>query len=229
MIRKDFPALVFLLIVSACNPKLPSGLRKNDLKKNVEMTTDHGTMIIQLSDSTPLHRDNFLKLVKSKFYDSLLFHRVIKDFMIQGGDPDSKRAKAEDGNLGGGGVGYTIPAEFKSTLFHKRGAIAAARNDNPEKASSGCQFYVVQGRKFTDSSFAEIETTRLQYKIPEYQRKVYTTVGGTPWLDQGYTVFGEVIRGIEVVDSIAAEQTNANNRPIKDIRIIKVRLVKRER
>ncbi len=134
-------ALALSLFSISCNPKLSSGLRKNDLNKDVEMITDHGIMTIQLYDSTPLHRNNFLKLVKSKFYDSLLFHRVIKNFMIQGGDPTSKRRKPGDTSLGNGDVGYTIPAEFNMDLFHKRGVIAAARDDNSAKASSGCQFY----------------------------------------------------------------------------------------
>jgi peptidyl-prolyl cis-trans isomerase B (cyclophilin B) len=184
-------------------------------------------MIIRLYDSTPLHRDNFLKLVKAKFYDSLLFHRVIRDFMIQGGDPQSKRSFSVDSILGSGDVGYKIPAEFNMNLFHKRSVIAAARDDNPAKASSGCQFYIVQGKKFSDSTLNVLENTRLKHKIPQYQKSVYETEGGTPWLDQNYTVFGEVIKGMVAVDSIASEPTNSNNRPLKEARIMSVKLVKR--
>jgi cyclophilin family peptidyl-prolyl cis-trans isomerase len=194
--------------------------------KKVKVITPHGKMIILLYDETPLHRDNFIKLVKKRFYDSLLFHRVIKNFMIQGGDPTSKNAAPGDTTLGNGDVGYTIPAEFNMKLFHKRGVLAAARDNNPEKASSGCQFYIVQGKKFTDSSLDVVETKRLKHKIPDYQREIYKTTGGTPHLDQGYTVFGEVIKGQEVIDKIAAEATNKRDRPLKDMRM-KIRMKKR--
>ena len=164
------------------------------------LQTNMGDMVIRLSDSTPLHRDNFLKLVKVGFYDSVLFHRVIKDFMIQSGDPNSKTAAAGV-PLGNGGPGYTIPSEFIPTLFHKKGAIAAARmsdNMNPAKASSGSQFYIVQGKPFTDADLDAIVTRNNGSKIPADQREIYKTIGGTPHLDQGYTVFGEVIKGLEV-------------------------------
>jgi peptidyl-prolyl cis-trans isomerase B (cyclophilin B) len=167
-----------------------------------------------------------MKLVKKHFYDSLLFHRVIKNFMIQGGDPNSKHAAPGDTTLGEGDVGYTIPAEFNPKLFHKKGVLAAARDDNPARASSGCQFYIVQGKKFTDSTLNVVETKRLKHKIPEYQRDVYKTTGGTPHLDQGYTVFGEVIKGQEVIDKIAAEPTDKRDRPINDMRM-KIRMKKR--
>src|SRR5689334_1686913 len=125
-----------------------TGIAQKDRKKDVLLQTNYGDILIRLYDSTPLHRDNFLQLVKSDFYDSVLFHRVIKNFMIQGGDPESKHAKPGQ-TLGEGGPGYRIPAEFRSTLFHKKGALAAARDDNPAKASSGSQFYIVQGKIFT--------------------------------------------------------------------------------
>lgn len=215
----------------ACNPKLASGLRKNDLKKDVEMTTSKGVMVIRLSDETPLHRDNFLKLVKQHYYDSILFHRVIKNFMVQAGDPDSKRAQKGE-MLGEGGPSYTVPAEFKPDLFHKKGVIAAARtgdNINPKRESSGSQFYIVQGKTFTDAALDSVEKFRLQgYKIPASQREVYETLGGTPHLDQHYTVFGEVVSGVNVIDSIAAVKTDGNDRPVDDVRIIKARLVKRK-
>jgi peptidyl-prolyl cis-trans isomerase B (cyclophilin B) len=191
--------------------------------------------VIRLSDSTPLHRDNFLKMVKKKYYDSVLFHRVIKDFMIQTGDPTSKAAKAGQ-PLGSGSPGYTIPAEFRTTLFHKKGVIAAARmsdDANPQKASSGSQFYIVVGKKISDAGLDSTETYRLKgRKIPSEQRAVYKTIGGTPHLDQGYTVFGEVVKGLDVVDRIAVVQTSKaqdRDRPLEDIRILKAKLIKRKR
>jgi len=226
--------LACLLVIIACNPKLSNGLRKNDLKRDVELVTSKGSIVLRLSDSTPLHRDNFLKLVKSKYYDSVLFHRVIKNFMIQAGDPNSKQAKADE-RLGNGGPGYTIPAEFKPSLFHKKGTLAAARmgdDTNPLKASSGSQFYIVQGKVFTDVGLDSVETFRLNgRKLPADHRAVYKTIGGSPQLDQNYTVFGEVVRGLDVVDSIAVTATSgrqAGDRPLSDVRIIKARLIKRK-
>ena len=197
----------------------PTELTKKDLKRDVLLQTNYGDIIVRLSDSTPLHRDNFLKLVKTHYYDSVLFHRVIKNFMIQGGDPDSKHAGPGE-PLGEGGPDYTIPAEFTATLFHKKGVIAAARDNNPEKASSGSQFYIVQGKNFSDAGLDSVETYRLNgRKIPADQREVYKTVGGTPHLDMSYTVFGEVESGLEVVDKIAAAPRDSNNRPLTDIRM----------
>lgn len=229
-----------LIVISVAAQK-DSTLKKKDRKRDVLMQTTMGDIVIRLSDSTPLHRDNFLKLVKVGFYDSVLFHRVIKDFMIQGGDPDSKRAAAGK-PLGNGGPGYTVPAEFRKTLFHKKGVIAAARtgdNMNPTKASSGSQFYIVQGKVFTDAGLDSVETFRLNgRKIPIEQRAVYKTIGGTPHLDQGYTVFGEVVKGLDVIDKIATTETIKNpnrdpkvagDRPVQDVRIIKATLIKRKR
>lgn len=188
----------------------------------VLLETSFGNMTIALSDSTPQHRDNFIKLVKQHFYDSLLFHRVIKDFMIQGGDPESKHAVAGQ-MLGNGSPGYTIPAEFNDSLFHKKGMLAAARmpdNVNPQKASSGSQFYIVQGKKFTDDELNSLEQMRMGgKKIPVARREIYKTLGGTPHLDGGYTVFGEVTSGLEVIDKIAAVQRDGNNRPLSDVRM----------
>lgn len=210
-------------------------IKKKDRKRDVLLQTNYGDIVLHLYDSTPLHRDNYLKLVKSGFYDSVLFHRVIQNFMIQGGDPNSKQAKAGE-PLGNGGPGYKIPAEFRTTLFHKKGVIAAARegdNVNPEKASSGSQFYIVQGKIFTDAGLDSVETFRLKgRKIPPEQREVYKTIGGTPHLDQSYTVFGEVVKGLDVVDKIAAVQTSKaadRDRPLQDVRILKAKLVKRKR
>ncbi|MEO5888793.1 MAG: peptidylprolyl isomerase [Ferruginibacter sp.] len=181
----------------------------------VKITTDMGEIIVRLSDKTPLHRDNFIKLVNDHFYDSLLFHRIIAGFMIQGGDPESKNA-VPDIMLGRGDVGYTIPAEFDSTLYHKKGALAAARTDNPEKASSGCQFYIVQGKKFGDNELNMIQMQRGIYFSPA-KRMTYKMLGGTPILDMNYTVFGEVETGLDVVDLIATAQKNNFDRPVKDI------------
>ena len=183
----------------------------------IKITTDLGIIIVKLSDKTPKHRDNFVKLVQEHFYDSLLFHRVINSFMIQGGDPKSKNA-APGILLGSGDANYTIPAEFDSTLYHKRGALAAARNNNPQKASSGCQFYIVQGKKFNNSELDIIEN-RNNIKFSDAKRMTYKMNGGTPALDMNYTVFGEVESGMEVVDEIASGQTDANNRPITDIKM----------
>jgi cyclophilin family peptidyl-prolyl cis-trans isomerase len=212
-----------------------STIKKKDRKRDVLLQTSMGDIVIRLSDSTPLHRDNFLKLVKVGFYDSVLFHRVINHFMIQSGDPDSKSASAGQ-PLGNGGPVYTIPAEFRATLFHKKGVIAAARqgdNVNPQKASNGSQFYIVQGKKFTDAGLDSVETFRMNgRKIPLEHREVYKTIGGTPHLDQNYTVFGEVVKGLEVVDKIAAVSTSKgpdNDRPLQDVRILKATLIKRKR
>jgi len=221
-----------ILVLIACNPKIADGLRKNDLRRDVELQTSKGTIVVRLSDSTPLHRNNFLKLVKQHYYDSILFHRVIANFMIQAGDPNSKHAKPSE-RLGGGSPNYTVPAEIRPTLFHEKGVIAAARTGdevNPQKASSGSQFYIVQGKIFTDAGLDSVETYRLKgRKIPADQRQVYKTIGGTPHLDQNYTVFGRVVKGMDVLDSIAFTPTNRQtDRPLTDVKIIKARLVKRK-
>ncbi len=186
----------------------------------IKITTDSGVIVVRLYDKTPLHRDNFIKLVSEHFYDSLLFHRVIQNFMIQGGDPQSKKPVA-DMPLGSGDVGYTIPAEFDTALYHKKGALAAARRGddvNPKKESSGCQFYIVQGKKWTDE---EINIMEMQSgkKYSPAKRKMYKTVGGTPFLDMGYTVFGEVESGMNVIDKIAGVEKDGANRPLADVRM----------
>jgi len=229
--KKIIVALAGILLVFVSIAQ-DSTLRKKDRRRDVSLQTNYGDITVRLYDSTPLHRDNFLKLVKVGFYDSVLFHRVIKNFMIQSGDPDSKHAPAGQ-PLGNGGPSYRVPAEFRATLFHKKGVIAAARDDNPEKASSGAQFYIVQGKVFTNAGLDSMETFRLQgRKIPAAQREVYTTIGGTPHLDQNYTVFGEVVKGLDVVDKIASVETSKGmdrDRPIEDVRIIKAKLVKRKK
>lgn len=245
--------------------------------------TTKGDILVELYDETPQTRDNFIKLVEKKFYDSTLFHRVIKGFMIQGGDPQSKKA-APGVMLGNGDVGYTIPAEIKPDLFHKKGALACARTGddvNPTKASSGCQFYIVQGKVYTDAELNQMEdrmnmgikqqiftsiinrpeNAQLKQKFMQYQqqsnidslralastiepqidsvyaktskfsfspeqRKAYTTIGGTPHLDGNYTVFGEVLQGLNIVDSIADVKTGPGDRPIEDVRVLSMEIVK---
>ena len=183
----------------------------------VLISTDYGDVKVKLYNETPLHRDNFVKLVKDGFYDGLLFHRVINHFMIQGGDPNSKDAQ-EGQMLGDGNLGYTIPAEFVNGLYHKKGALAAARTNNPQKASSSCQFYIVQGNIWDDNGLQMIEQHYGKTFSPQ-QRESYKTVGGTPHLDNDYTVFGEVVEGLEVIDKIAAVPCDSNNRPKKDVKM----------
>jgi peptidyl-prolyl cis-trans isomerase B (cyclophilin B) len=195
-------------------------------KTKVVIETDLGRIVLALYDGTPKHRDNMIKLVKEHFYDSTLFHRVIPGFVIQGGDPDSKRAKAGVA-LGEGDVGYRIPAEIDSNYYHKRGAVGMARDGNPEKASSGCQFYIVVGKKFTDEELDNAEK-RSGHHISAAHRTVYKTIGGTPHLDGNYTVFGEVIEGMDVADKIAAAARNTTDRPNKDIPMRKVYLKKKK-
>ena len=243
----------------------------------VRIETNYGDMLFRLYDETPLHRDNFIKLAQEGYFDDLLFHRVINQFMIQGGDPQSKGA-ATGQRLGNGGPGYTINAEINPEFFHKKGVLAAARqgdNTNPKKRSSGSQFYIVQGKVFTEAGLdsmemqmndrrarnirqsilrehqaelnkfiqtgqrdslsvrmAELNEAALQkindaepYKIDPERRKVYTTAGGYPSLDEGYTIFGEMIEGFDVLDRIAAVKTDRFNRPKEDIKM-KVNVLK---
>jgi peptidyl-prolyl cis-trans isomerase B (cyclophilin B) len=248
------------------------GMEAKEKENLVKIECEYGTMIVRLYDDTPQHRDNFLKLVKEGFYNDLLFHRVIKDFMVQGGDPDSKGAPAGK-QLGAGDVGYTVPAEFVyPTHYHKKGALAAARQGdqvNPEKRSSGCQFYIVQGKKYNENELNQMEralgqkamqarfdqlvqenkdsikamrinrdqaglqalqdklvkTVETEFKdkqsvkMPEQMRKDYMEIGGTPFLDNEYTVFGEVVEGLDVIDKIAAVETAPGDRPKTDIKM----------
>lgn len=269
---------LILCCITACtgNQKKNNNMA-NDNATLVKIETTMGDITVKLYDETPKHKENFIKLVKEGVYDSTLFHRVIKNFMIQAGDPTSKTASATD-TLGSGDVGYTIPAEFNPKFFHKRGVLAAARQGddvNPNKESSGCQFYIVTGRKFSEAQMINMENqmneARLDtvfqalarkhmkeiYKMrkandmeglmelqdslenqarkevakepalkftPE-QIKAYTTVGGAPHLDGSYTVFGEVVDGMNVVAEIETAKTNRQDRPTKDIRILKATVV----
>ncbi len=254
--------------------KTPEEINVNASK--VLMKTTLGDIELELYNETPKHKENFLKLIKEGYYDDLLFHRVIPQFMIQGGDPNSKNAEAGQ-NLGDGGPGYTIPAEFNPKYIHKKGALAAARQGdqvNPTKASSGSQFYIVQGQTFTSEQLDEMQlrinegkfqsAVRAYLFLPENeaklkeaqelsrtnpaalnsyleqfkdsvnyqemaytaeQKEAYTTLGGTPHLDGDYTVFGEVIKGLEIIDKISAVPTGGANRPLEDVKIISVTII----
>ncbi|MFT5910314.1 MAG: cyclophilin family peptidyl-prolyl cis-trans isomerase [Paraglaciecola sp.] len=180
---------------------------------HVMVSTNLGNMKIKLYNHTPKHRDNFIKLATEGFYDSTLFHRVIPQFMIQGGDPNSIGAAAGT-NLGGGGPGYRVDQEIGSPHFS--GALAAARDGNPQKASSGSQFYIVTGKPITDKELDQIEQ-RKGFKYSESQRALYKEVGGTPMLDGEYTVYGEVVEGVEVAEKIAEVARNGGNRPNEDV------------
>ncbi|RYZ54328.1 MAG: peptidylprolyl isomerase [Sphingobacteriales bacterium] len=222
--------LLLVLMVSSCNPRIADGIRKNDLRKDVALVTDSGTIVLRLSDSTPLHRDNFIRLVNTRFYEGVSFHRVINGFMIQAGDPRTKPGK--DSSLS---PGNKIPAEIRESLFHKKGVLAAAREGdatNPAKASSPTQFYLVQGRVFSDKSLDSTETFRLKgRKIPAAQRQIYKSLGGAPHLDQNYTIYGEVISGLEIIDKIASVKTSGKeggDKPLNDVRIKKTRLIRRK-
>lgn len=186
----------------------------------IEIQTSFGDMIVELYDDTPQHRDNFIKLVSEEFFDDLLFHRVIDGFMIQGGDPDSRDASA-DKRLGGGGPGYQIPAEIEAGHAHIKGALAAARQGdavNPQKKSSGSQFYIVHGGPVTEIELQSF-SRRSGMTYDENTLAEYLEKGGTPFLDGQYTVFGRVIKGLEVIDRIAATKTKADDRPEEDIKM----------
>jgi len=184
--------------------------------------TNLGDIQVKLYDNTPLHKENFEKLVEAKLYDNVLFHRIIQGFMIQTGNPatnpDFDPATSEID------LDYTITAEFVPQYFHKKGALSAARigdHVNPEKRSSSSQFYIVQGRTFVDAELNQIES-QMNFEFPEFQRGIYKAIGGTPFLDQNYTVFGEVIKGMEVVDAIASVPTGPGDFPEVDVRILRI-------
>lgn len=214
----SFLLLFFATLVSctAQNSKTQSNMPEK--KYRVLIETSLGNMTVELYNETPKHRDNFLKLVKEGFYDGLLFHRVINNFMIQGGDPNSRGA-APGAMLGNGTLGYTVPAEFVQGLIHKKGALAAARQGdqvNPTKASSSCQFYIVQGNVWTADNLQRMGM-QMGREFDKQQMEAYTTVGGTPHLDYDYTVFGQVVEGLEVIDKIAAVRCGRGDRPIEDV------------
>lgn len=197
----------------------------------LRITTEFGEMTMKLYNETPQHRDNFLMLVEQGFYDSLLFHRVINGFMIQGGDPNSKNAQAGT-MLGTGGLDYLVPAEIHPELYHKKGALAAARQSdavNPEKKSSACQFYIVQGKKSPPNILQTIEERKNRsgqtFEYSDQAFKDYEELGGAPHLDGDYTVFGEVIEGLEVIDKIAAVEVDSRSRPLENV-MMKIERIK---
>ena len=196
-------------------------------RRRAVIETAFGNMTIELSNRTPQHRDNFIKLVEQQFYEDLLFHRVINNFMIQGGDPDSKDAPANQ-MLGQGGPGYTVPAEFVTGLIHTKGALAAARlgdQANPQRASSGSQFYLVHGQPVTEQVLQQMEANGNYQYTPDEKNQYLAAGSGTPFLDRQYTVFGYVVEGLDVIDKIAAVPTNPQgNRPLEDVRM-KIRMV----
>jgi peptidyl-prolyl cis-trans isomerase B (cyclophilin B) len=224
-------AIGFSLLASA---QKPVKIKKKDRKRDIELVTTVGTIILRLSDSTPLHRDNFLRQVKSRYYDSILFHRVIKGFMIQAGDAATKGV-VSTAPRDSTSARATIPAEFRTSLHHQKGALAAAREGdgvNPEKRSSPHQFYIVQGRTFTDAEMDSVEKARLfGKKIPAERREFYKTIGGTPQLDGNYTVFGKAVSGLDVIDKIANTPTSQSprDRPVTEVRIVKATLIKRNK
>lgn len=225
MRRTVIPTLISLLLLTGIPvSEAQQAKSQNQKEKQVMLTieTTKGTLKVKLYNETPLHRDNFVKLAKEGYFDGLLFHRVIKDFMIQGGDPDSRQADPLK-RLGMGGPGYTVPAEFNQTLIHKKGALAAARDNNPQKASSGSQFYIVQGKAWTDEQLDMISRQNGVTYTPQ-QRNLYRTIGGTPFLDMNYTVFGEVVEGLSVIDKIAAVKTNSDDRPLEDVLIVSIKV-----
>lgn len=215
--------------LTATNEKGKSSSREQKLTLTppdrclVLIQTPEGDMIAEIFDSTPLHQDNFVKLVEQSYYDSLLFHRVIQGFMVQGGDPDSRNAPPNK-MLGSGGPKETIKAEFLDSLAHVKGALSAARTNNPQKRSSGSQFYIVQGKPVTDQELNKQEGQE-GFRYPSHVRETYLEQGGTPFLDQNYTVFGRVIEGLEVIDRIAAQPTNPSNRPLEDVWMV-IRLIR---
>lgn len=219
----------FRILTAACSLALmPQFLAASDFgdpdRKRVSIETNLGTMVVELYDETPQHRDNFLKLVEEGFYEDLLWHRVIGGFMAQGGDPQSRNAEAGV-RLGNGGPGYTIPAEIDPQFIHVKGALAAARQGdqvNPERRSSGSQFYIVQGGNVSAQSLQGMvrniaQATGQPFSYTPDQIAAYQELGGTPHLDMQYTVFGRVIEGLEVLDAICAAQVSRSNRPLEDI------------
>lgn len=204
----------------------PAEIDRRKKNMHVKITTQFGDIIVKLYDETPQHRDNFIKLVEEGYYEDLLWHRVMKNFMVQGGDPQSKGA-APNVRLGMGGPDYTVPAEINNAFIHKKGALAAARKPdqvNPDKASSGSQFYIVQGRPVNPQELLQLEKRRNFGKdstdmvtYTDQMIEEYTNLGGYPPLDGEYTVFGEVVEGLAVIDSIAAVPTMPGDRPKEDI------------
>ena len=216
--KLTFLLIFFVALTSCSGQESKKQSSKPEKKYYVLIETSYGNMTVELYNETPQHRDNFIKLVKDGFYDGLLFHRVINHFMIQGGDPNSRDAK-QGQMLGDGTLGYTVPAEFVPGLIHKKGALAAARQGdqvNPTKASSSCQFYIVQGNVWPIEQL-QMMARQMGRVLTQQQIDVYTTLGGTPHLDNDYTVFGQVIEGLDVIDKIAAVPCGPYDRPLQDV------------
>lgn len=216
MTKKTFSLGLILVVFLSIN----GFSQKGEKQTKVIISTAYGDIKLALYNETPKHRDNYIKLVKGGFYNGTLFHRVMQNFMIQGGDPESKNAAPKQ-MIGNGGPGYTVPAEFNTKFTHKKGALAAARQPdsvNPEKASSGSQFYIVQGKKFNKSELEKLAKKK-GITYTENQIKDYETIGGYAPLDMDYTVFGEVLEGMEVLDKIAAQKVGRENRPVEDIKM----------
>jgi peptidyl-prolyl cis-trans isomerase B (cyclophilin B) len=196
-------------------------------KNKIKIETDLGTIVVMLYDNTPQNTANMVKLAKEHYYDSTLFHRCIPQFVIQGGDPKSKHAKSGE-MLGNGELEYKVPAEINDADFHKRGALGVARDNTPDKSGSACQFYIVIGKKYTDEELDAMSKRNGRTYTAE-QKDIYKNIGGTPHLDGNYTVFGEVIEGIEIADKIANQPRDHNDRPNNDVHMIKVRVVKKKK
>jgi cyclophilin family peptidyl-prolyl cis-trans isomerase len=220
--------LIFISLICFLSFNMDAQTKPSKKDTLVVLSTQFGDIYLVLYTEAPKHRSNFIKLAKDGFYNNLLFHRVIKDFMIQGGDPDSKNAEPNK-SLGAGDIGYKVSAEFDAKLIHKKGALAAARDGNPQKASSGCQFYIVQGKKATDAELSATEQ-RLGIQYTDAQKEIYKTLGGTPFLDQNYTVYGQVISGLDIVDKIATQETGNADRPKKDIQMsMKIKVLSKKK
>jgi cyclophilin family peptidyl-prolyl cis-trans isomerase len=211
-----FRLIIYLFFISSL-----TGFAQSKSKKDYVFTikTNFGEMHAILYDEAPKHKENFLKLVESKFYDDLLFHRIIKNFMIQGGDPNSRNAPADKMLGDGGGDLQKTKYEFNPKNIHKRGALAAAHDGNPEKASSKCQFFIVDGKKYDAQELAMVQS-RNKMNYTDEQKKVYQELGGAAHLDNNYTVFGEIIDGFEVLDTIANQERNNLNRPKQDVKMV---------
>lgn len=208
--------MISMLSMYACSSTQNNQSNK-DTDTVVLISTNLGDIKVKLYNDTPKHKENFIKIIKDGTLEGTLFHRVIKGFMLQGGDPNSKDA-GPDTRLGSGSLGYRVDAEFNTKYIHKKGALAAARDNNPAKASSSCQFYLVQGKPASDVELNGVENNN-GFKYTPEQREIYKTIGGTPFLDQGYTVFGEVIEGLEIVDKICAVETAPGDRPKEDVKM----------
>lgn len=222
MIHKIQIIRLFLLLLA-----VPFSAHSQTSSHTVLIETSLGNMKCRLFDETPMHTENFIKLAREGFYDGLLFHRVLNNFMIQTGNLNSRyAAKGED--LGYGDPGYTVPAEFHPALYHRKGMLGAARQPdqvNPSRESNGSQFYIVQGTRFTDKQLDAMEANGSHIRFTPEQREAYKTKGGSPHLDYSYTVFGEVVEGLPVIDKIAAVPTDERNRPLEDVKIIRVRVL----